>query len=129
MHSLMPQEIEVWYVIPAVRRELAKTMVKDLKLSQKEIANAMGLTEAAVSQYLHSKRAKEVKFSKKAMGEIKNSAKKIAKDKGQVIPEMVKLTRIADIKVAMCDMHRKHDTKLPKNCCICFDEQELIKIR
>ena len=51
LKQLMPQEIEVWYIIPAVRRELAKSMVK-IGLKQKQIAVTLGITEAAVSQYL-----------------------------------------------------------------------------
>ena len=76
MQSQMPQEIEVWYVIPAIRRELAKAMI-NTGLTQKEIAKIMGITEAAVSQYIHSKRAKEIAFSKKVLEEIKISAEKI----------------------------------------------------
>ena len=29
MKTLLPQEIEMWYLIPALRRELTKIMVKD----------------------------------------------------------------------------------------------------
>ena len=75
MHGQMPQEIEVWYIIPAIRRELAKSMIKDLKITQKQVASIMEITEAAVSQYLHSKRAKEVVFTKAILEEIKKSAK------------------------------------------------------
>ena len=33
----MPQEVEVWYIIPALRRELAKSMVEDYKMMQNKI--------------------------------------------------------------------------------------------
>ena len=43
MHNQMPQEIEVWYIIPALRRELAKQMV-EAGLTQKKIADLMGIS-------------------------------------------------------------------------------------
>ena len=73
MQGQMPQEIEVWYILPAIRRDLTKSMINDLHLTQKEIAKIMGLTEAAVSQYIHSKRAKEIVFSNAVLKEIKQS--------------------------------------------------------
>ena len=122
MHGQMPQEIEVWYIIPSLRRELAKSMINDLKLTQKQVAKIMGLTEAAVSQYLHSKRAKEVVFTKAVLEELKKSAKIISKDEKLLIQEMMRLTNSTGVKHVMCDIHKKHDAKLPNNCEICFDE-------
>src|SRR3989338_8090782 len=82
MHNQMPQEIEVWYIIPAIRRELTKSMI-DLGLTQKQVAKRMGITEAAVSQYLSFKRAKEVVFSNAVLDEIRKSAKKMMQRKTQ----------------------------------------------
>tara|TARA_Y100000031_G_C8144511_1_gene349248 strand:- start:566 stop:949 length:384 start_codon:yes stop_codon:yes gene_type:complete len=127
MHGQMPQEIEVWYIIPALRRELAKSMIK-LELTQKQIAKIMGITEAAVSQYIHSKRAKEVVFSNAILEEIKKSAKKIADNSNLLIPEMMKLTQLTDVKQVMCDMHKKQDANMPTNCDCCFEE-DIVKLK
>ena len=59
----LPQEIEVWYVLPALRREYAKVLIKEHKLSQKGVAEILQVTESAISQYLTGKRASKVKFS------------------------------------------------------------------
>ncbi|HIH66091.1 MAG TPA: transcriptional regulator, partial [Nanoarchaeota archaeon] len=56
MKLLHPQELEVFYFIPAIRKELSVQMKKKGK-GQREIANLLGITEAAVSQYISSKRA------------------------------------------------------------------------
>ena len=128
MQGQMPQEIEVWYIIPALRRELAKSMINDLKLTQKHIAKCMGLTEAAVSQYLSSKRAKAVVFSDAILKETKASAKRIVENDRLLIPEMIRLTKLTDVKQVMCDLHKKQDVKLPEDCETCFDE-DLIKIK
>ena len=122
----MPQEIEVWYIIPAIRRELAKSMV-DLGLTQKQVAKRMGITEAAVSQYLSSKRAKEVVFSNAVLEEIRKSAEKITEDKSTAVPEMMRLTKLTGVMQVMCDLHKKQDVSLPKGCDICFEE-DLIQV-
>ncbi|MBS3128492.1 hypothetical protein J4410_05075 [Candidatus Woesearchaeota archaeon] len=63
MHKLIfPQEVEVHYIIPAMRREFAYQM-KKRGVEQKKIAQLLFVSEAAVSQYLSDKRATEVQFS------------------------------------------------------------------
>ncbi|MDP3765706.1 MAG: hypothetical protein Q8R04_04270 [Nanoarchaeota archaeon] len=121
MHGQMPQEIEVWYVIPALRREIAKSMIEDYKITQKQVAVCMNITEAAVSQYLSSKRAKEIVFSNAVLNEIKKSAKKIMEDKKQLVSEMIRLTKLTGVKQVMCNLHKKQDAKMPKKCEICFE--------
>ena len=87
----MPQEIEVRYILPAIRRELARIFIHEHKMSQKNAAKILGLTEAAVSQYQHSKRAKEVVFSNEVVSEIKKSAERVLAEKNskqRLIAEM-----------------------------------------
>ena len=124
----MPQEVEVWYIIPALRRELAKGMIKNYNLTQKQVAEHMGITEAAVSQYLSSKRAKDVIFSNAVLEEIKTSVKIVVQDEKMLVPEMLRLTKLTAVKQVMCDIHKKQDVKLPEGCDICFDE-DLIKVQ
>ncbi|HLC55710.1 MAG TPA: hypothetical protein VJJ23_00555, partial [Candidatus Nanoarchaeia archaeon] len=66
----MPQEIEVWYIIPALRREFA-SILKEKGFPQKQIAEKLKLTESAVSQYLKLKRAKDLDFDSNIQKEIK----------------------------------------------------------
>ena len=68
----MPQEVELWYLIPALRREIAKILVKDYDLSQVEIAKILKITESAVSQYLKEKRGNELKFTEKEIRKLLN---------------------------------------------------------
>src|SRR5574341_1255670 len=76
---LQPQEIEVFYVLPAVRRELA-TCMKSAGKPQKEIAMLLGVTEPAVSQYMSSKRASLLKFNDKVKAAICESSKRITSE-------------------------------------------------
>jgi predicted transcriptional regulator len=52
----IPCELIVWYVLPSIRRELARELVEKHHLSQAEVARRFGVTDAAISQYLKSKR-------------------------------------------------------------------------
>jgi len=54
MYSL-PQEIEVWYIIPAIRKELARLLTKENNLSYEKVGGYLGISKAAVSQYLSNK--------------------------------------------------------------------------
>jgi len=127
MHGQMPQEIEVWYIIPALRRELTKSMIEDFKLTQKQVAKHMALTEAAVSQYLSSKRAKDVIFTEAVLNEIKKSASRIIENSKELVPEMMRLCHLTGVKQIMCDIHKKQDISLPDSCEICF-EGDIIKV-
>ena len=124
MQETMPQEIEVRYILPSIRRELARIFIQGHKLSQKEAANLLGLTEAAISQYKHSKRAKEVVFSDNVINEIKVSADRILADKlnkQRVIAEMYRISNLTKVRQILCDIHRSQSKDL-ENCSICFDE-------
>ncbi|MFH1971940.1 MAG: helix-turn-helix domain-containing protein [archaeon] len=102
----LPQEVEVWYVIPALRKGLAKSLL-ELGLSQKEIAKKLQLTEPAVSQYLKGKRGNDVKFSENALKQIKSSAKKIKVSNSKTIAgkELFRLTAYVR-KTCLCKIHK-----------------------
>ena len=130
MQETMPQEIEVRYILPAIRRELARIFIEDHKLSQKDASKLLGLTEAAFSQYRHSKRAKEVVFSSAVVNEIKVSADRILadnSDKHRLMAEMYRISNLTIVRQVLCDIHRSQSKDLEK-CRVCFDE-ELLKIK
>lgn len=120
MANLMPQEVEVWYLIPALRREIAKILVNENKISQKEASNILGLTESAISQYLKEKRAKEIIFSEKDIKKIRIYTKKMIKDKSKSIHYLYLLSKQLKKKEIICEVHKKYDKKLSNNCKICF---------
>src|SRR3989338_1949578 len=97
MKETMPQEIEVRYILPAIRSEFARILIQEQNLSQKEAANVLGLTEAAISQYIHSKRGSEVVFSANVVNEIRKSADKVLTDKNNKHRLMGELFRIPNL--------------------------------
>ena len=119
--SLQPQEIQVWYIIPALRKELTLEM-KKLGLNQKTIAKIIGVTEAAVSQYIKEKRANGVQFDEKTKEEIKKSAQLISQNGKLLFQEMQHLLNKALENKVMCNVcHTKNE--LPKDCEICFKNE------
>src|SRR3989338_6278786 len=131
MDDVLPQAIEVRYIIPAIRGKLASALVHEQRVSQKEAAKLLGLTESAISQYAHGKRGSEVKFSERIMGEIRTSAGIIIREKGnrrKVLSEIFRICRLTDVKQILCDIHRNKSKGL-ESCTICFDDKELLKIK
>lgn len=57
-----PCEIVVWYVIPAIRSELAKELLNS-GMRQKDVSELMDITQPAVSQYITDKRGSGIKFN------------------------------------------------------------------
>ncbi len=100
----LPQEIEVWYIIPAIRREMANSFSKEHKISYDKIAELMGLTKAAISHYVKNKRAAKIKLHPKASEEVKKSCKRIIKNKTGVIEEISNILKIIKDKKLHCEV-------------------------
>ena len=109
-------EIEVWYVLPAIRRELVFAL-RGKGLAQKEIAVLLNVTEAAVSQYLQAKRGRDIfdepvkKFIHAAAERISDS--ETAYSEIQSINEYVRKTK------ALCQIHMDVEKGL-KGCDVCY---------
>lgn len=123
---LQPQEIEVFYVLPAVRREIAIVMKAEGK-SQKEIAVLLGVTEPAVSQYISAKRASTFQLNDKVKVAIKESVKRITGEIG-LMREMQRLLILIREERLVCQAHEALGGA-PKGCNVCFEENGLIQIK
>ncbi len=121
MKSLaLPQEIEVWYILPALRKQLSIELSK-LGVSQKNIAKILHITPPAVSQYLSNKRA-NLALNKKIIEEAKKSAKRIL-ETSDSLTELYNLLKIARDEKLICKLHKKHCASNLKECDICFRGQ------
>lgn len=114
---LQPQEVEAYFVIPALRRELAVAL-KAQGIKPSEISNRLGVTPAAVSQYCHSKRA-DLDLGEPMRTYIRAAAKRV-KNPLSSMTEIQQLLRIAMREKVMCRVHEKIGT-LPKGCAVCFN--------
>ncbi len=129
----LPQEIELWYVIPLIRKLLVLEF-KAQNIKQKDIAALLNLTEPAVSQYLKEKRAKScnIKIPADVQAAIKESAQKIKKAKGNgvesnaadneklIIYEINSLSNLFKQKRLICKIHMHKDQNL-KDCNVCYE--------
>lgn len=114
-----PQEMEVWYLLPSLRKEFARTLVEDNKMTQKKAAEILQVTEAAVSQYLNNKRAAELVFSKEVKDIIKESVATILSGKSESTKELYRISKLMKQKGVLCQIHMKHDPTCNSNCDLC----------
>ena len=90
-----PCEIIVWNVVPVIKKEFAKNLIKNYGLTQKQVADRLGTTEAAISRYVSGKRGALEISDNEILKEIKDSAKRIAKENGtKVIEETCRICRL-----------------------------------
>lgn len=80
-----PCEYMMWNGLPVIRKEIAECMINNFGLNQKETANKLGLTPAAICQYLSNKRGKIKIVDESILLEIKKSAERIIKNEGAAI--------------------------------------------
>lgn len=117
-----PQEIEVWYVIPAIRREIAANLVAG-GWTQRKAAKALGITEAAVSQYSNAKRGKHKRlaFSRPFLAAVKKVSSEIASGRvGAYFGVQFLVKRFRQSK-ELCSLHCAFDKeKVPRGCDVCL---------
>ena len=90
-----PCEIIVWQVLPVIRKEFAKNLIKKHDLSQKEAARRLGVTEAAVSRYITGKRGTSDVLDGKILKEVTKSVNRLIEGNGTtVIEETCRVCRL-----------------------------------
>jgi len=114
---MLPQEIEVWYVLPAIRREMCKELIA-LGLTQRKTAALFGITDAAVSQYISCKRAGKVKFNAKFLKELKDICGMIKEGKMTAYEGLQILSKEFRQSGQICVIHRKLEKpeNMPCSC-------------
>lgn len=109
MHYL-PQEIETWFVIPAIRSAISHCLIEKHKLRYEEVGEILGITRAAVCQYVKGKRADKVKFSKEINQKIKESSKILTTEKTNAVEEISKILnciRTQSVPFSIYENHRE----------------------
>src|SRR3989338_394587 len=111
--TVLPQELETFYIIPALRRYLASAMRESGK-KQKEIAHILGINTAAISQYKSAKRGHKITFDEKIAHEIAKSAPLIT-DRLSYIREVQRLLYVIRLSGSLCEIH-KQLSDIPSHC-------------
>lgn len=90
-----PCETIVWSIVPLIKKEIAKNLVKESGLSQREVAFKLDTTEAAISRYMSGKRGVLELTDNKILNEIKKSSLKISKENGNTaVNEICKICKL-----------------------------------
>jgi len=123
-----PCELICNLILPSLRAWIAKEAVENFKARQKDVAECLGLTDAAISQYLHRKRAK-IQLGKRELKEIKpliiDIARKISTGE---VTDLDSMRLICQTCISlrslgtMCRLHKKVEPKLKKlDCRFCIE--------
>jgi hypothetical protein len=85
----------MWNGLPVIRKGIAESMINDYGLSQKETAEKLGVTPAAVCQYVSRKRGRIEIKDQHVLFEIKTSAKNIINNGGDhVLKETCRICKL-----------------------------------
>ena len=114
-----PQEVEVFYLLPALRRDMAISL-KELGRDQKQIAHILGVSEPSVSHYFNAKRATDVAFSDDMQQAIKKTAR-VIKTPQDTLKATQKLLRKIHAEREICKVcHDVNKTSIPQGCAVCY---------
>jgi len=122
MPMILPEELASKSVIPAIRALAVKRLVEEHGMTQQEAAKLLGVTQPAVSKYLHEKRGAAIKLNgikqiDEATGEI---AELVSSQKVPQIEVMSKIEAACDYvrrNRYMCDLHKKLEPSMDVNSC------------
>jgi predicted transcriptional regulator len=122
---LLPSEIEARSLIPAVRSILAKKLIKEYNLKEEDVAKVLGLTQAAVSNYVRGTRGDIQLVAKlgavhEVMRMIDDIAKDLASNKAytpRTMSKFVQLCNYMRYTFIICDVHHTMETNIDEKVC------------
>lgn len=110
---VLPQELETFYVIPVLRRQLALAL-EEFGMKQKDIAAHLGINSAAISQYKSKKRGEKIELNQEIVQQIKQSAARV-KDQLSYVRETQRLLHLIRTSGTLCQIHKQLST-IPSHC-------------
>jgi len=127
---MLPCEVAVKSVIPAIRAYVAQELTQTHKMKQNDVANLLGITQTAVSKYIRHVRGRVIRIDKtKEIQTMMNEiASKIANEKisgPKLIPRFCEVCQAVRRKGLMCELCRRSEPTLDINACnICKTVQD-----
>ena len=122
---LLPSEIEAKSLIPAVRAILAKKLIKEYSLKEEDIASFLGITQAAVSNYVRGTRGDTELISKlESVREVMRMIDDIAKDLStnkaytpSTLAEFMGLCNYMRHTLIICEVHHSIESNIDEQIC------------
>jgi predicted transcriptional regulator len=122
---ILPEELASKSVIPAIRALVVKRLVEEHGMTQQQAAKLLGVTQPAVSKYLHQKRGAAIRLNgikeiDQATGEI---AKMVSSRRVKQLEVMSKIEAACDYVKRnryMCDLHKRLEPGMDiESCHVC----------
>jgi uncharacterized protein len=122
---LLPSEIEAKSLIPAVRAILAKKLIKEYSLKEEDIAKVLGITQAAVSNYVRGTRGDMELISKlECVREVNRMIDDIARDLStnkaytpSTLAKFIGLCNYMRYTLIICDVHHSIESNIDEQIC------------
>ena len=122
---LLPSEIESKLLIPAIRAILSKELVIERGLKEEEVARMLGITQAAVSNYLRGTRGDNELISKlMSLSEIMSMIKEISNDlstnrayTAKTLSKFIALCNYMRYSLIICDAHHSLERNIDEKVC------------
>ena len=122
---LLPSEIEAKSLIPAVRAILAKKLIGEYSLKEEDVAKDLGITQAAVSNYVRGTRGDIELISKlESVREVMRMIDDIAKDLStnkaytpSTLAKFVGLCNYMRYTLIICDVHHSIEPNIDEQVC------------
>lgn len=122
---LLPSEIESKLLIPAIRAILSKELVIEKGLKEEEVARMLGITQAAVSNYLRGTRGDNELISKlMSLNEIMSMIKEISNDlstnrayTAKTLSKFIGLCNYMRYSLIICDAHHSLERNIDEKVC------------
>ncbi|MGB6674994.1 MAG: transcriptional regulator [Candidatus Nitrosopolaris sp.] len=122
---LLPSEIEAESLIPAIRAILAKKLVNEYEMKEEIVARVLGVTQAAVSNYLRGTRG-DIQLMNKLTSvlEVMRMTDDIARDltsnkayTPNTMAKFVELCNYMRYTFIICDVHHGMESNIDEQVC------------
>lgn len=122
---LLPAEIESKTLIPALRAILAKKLAADHKIREDEISKMLGVTQAAVSNYIRGTRGDPQLIQKllaeeqvsKMVDELTDSLSSDMAYTPSNLSKFIGLCNYIKSSLLICDIHHNLETDIDEKVC------------
>jgi hypothetical protein len=122
---LLPAEIETKTLIPALRAILAKKLVEQHSIQEEDISKMLGVTQAAISNYIRGTRGNPELISKLlAIKEVAEMIEEIASNLSTnmaytpaSLSKFIGLCNYIKSSLLICDIHHSLETNIDEAVC------------
>jgi len=122
---LLPAEIESKTLIPALRAILSKKLAEDHKIREEEISKMLGVTQAAVSNYIRGTRGDPQLIQKllseeqvaKLINELCNSLTTDMAYTPSSLAKFIGLCNYIKSSLLICDIHHNLESDIDEKVC------------